>query len=105
MKKYATYLMPIAALTFIGSLAISGAVLMVTVLTASGVAGDLPTRYLEQLKLPFLFIALPVAGMLIFAAVLSGLFTFRKAEAAPVIDLAKISAPAGAQAEERLKAA
>lgn len=88
MKKYSTYLLPIAALTFIGSLAISGAVLLVTVLVTSDVAGDLPMRYLEKLNLPFLMIALPVVGMLVFAVVLSGTFKFRKAAAASAVELA-----------------
>jgi hypothetical protein len=89
MKKYSTYLLPVAALTLIGSLAISGAVLLVTVLVTSDVAGDLPMRYLEKLSLPFLMIALPIAGMLVFAVVLSGTFKFRKAPAASAVELAK----------------
>ena len=89
MKKYSTYLLPIAALIFIGSLAISGAVLLVTVLVTSDVAGDLPMRYLEKLSLPFLMIALPVAGMLVFTVVLSGTFKLRKAAAAPIVELTK----------------
>jgi hypothetical protein len=104
MKKYSTYLLATAAMAFIGSLAISGAVLLVTVLTASDLAGDLPMRYLEFLYLPFLFIALPVAGMLVFALVLSGTFTFRKAKVAPVFELAKRPATKE-QPQERLKAA
>jgi hypothetical protein len=104
MKKYSTYLLPLAALTFIGSLAISGAVLLVTVLTASDIAGDLPMRYLEKLMLPFLFIAVPIIGMLVFAVILSGTFGFRKA-AAPVVEYTKKPFTAEPQPEERLKAA
>lgn len=89
MKKYSTYLLPVAALTLIGSLTISGAVLLVTVLVTSDVAGDLPMRYLEKLNLPFLMIALPIAGMLVFAVVLSGTFKFRKAAAASAVEVAK----------------
>src|SRR5689334_18053585 len=104
MKKYSTYLLPLAALTFIGSLAISGAVLLVTVLTAGDVAGDLPMRYLENLMLPFLFIAVPVVGMLVFAVVLSGTLGSRKA-AAPVVEFTKKHIAAEPQPEKRLKAA
>jgi len=105
MKKYSTYLLPFAALTLIGSLTISGAVLLVTVLTAGEVAGDLPMRYLEKLSLPFLMIALPVAGMLVFAAVLSGTFKLRKAAAPSVVELRKSPTAPERQPQERLKAA
>jgi len=104
MKKYSTYLLPLAALTLIGSLTISGAVLLVTVLTAGDVAGDLPMRYLEKLMLPFLFIAVPVVGMLTFAVVLSGTFGSRRA-AAPVVEFTKTPTIAEPRPEERLKAA
>ena len=105
MKKYSTYLLPIAALIFIGSLAISGAVLLVTVLVTSDVAGDLPMRYLEKLSLPFLMIALPVTGMLVFAVVLSGTFKLRKAAAAPVVELTKSPTAPEQRPQERFKAA
>lgn len=88
MKKYAIYLLPVAALTFIGSLAITGAVLLVAVLTTSQIGDDLPMRYLEHLSLPILSIIVPVAGMLVFAAILPALFNRRQATQAKVVDFA-----------------
>ena len=87
MKKYSIYLLPIAALTFIGSLAITGAVLLVTVLTASHIGDDLPMNYLERLSLPTLSIIVPVIGMLFFASILPSLFSRRIATEAKIVEL------------------
>jgi len=105
MKKYSIYLLPFAALSLVGSLAVSGAVLLVTVMTASDVVGDLPMKYLERLNLPFLFIALPIVGMLLFAIILSGIFASRKSAQGSVVDLAKRNGAAEQRPQDQLKAA
>jgi len=70
MKNYSTFLTPLAILCLVGSLAMHGAMALVTVLTAGHVGGDLPFLYMEHLYLPILSIAVPVIGMALFASLL-----------------------------------
>lgn len=102
MKNYSIYLLPVAALTLIGSLAITGAVLLVTVLTASHIGDELPMFYLEKLSLPALSIIVPIIGMLVFAAILPSLFSRRKVADVKPANRAAVS---NQQSVEHMKAA
>ncbi len=73
MKNYAMILTPVAILCLVGTLGIHGAMALVTVLTGAHIGGDLPTIYMEHLKLPLLSIVLPVVGMALFAMLLPSL--------------------------------
>lgn len=70
MKNYANILTPVATLCFVGSLAIHGAMVLVTLLTGSHIGGNLPMTYMESLNLPMMSILLPVVGMALFALLL-----------------------------------
>lgn len=102
MKKYAIYLLPVAVLTLIVSVIVSGAMLLATILTASHIAGDLPMIYLEWLSLPTLSFVVPVLGMLVLAALLPSLPTGRRLAPAKVIEPAPLKEE---KSLEHLKAA
>jgi TRAP-type C4-dicarboxylate transport system permease small subunit len=106
MKKLAMILAPVAALFFAGSLLVSGAALLVTVLTAGHVAGDLPLIYFEKLNLTILSIALPAAAIIAALLALPGLFERRKAaESATVVEFSAGKSVTNDQPDQHLKAA
>src|SRR5262245_49744469 len=75
MKNIAKFLAPFAILTFLGSLMISSICLLVAILASVGFAEDLPMSYLMRLNLPAISVALPAAGMIIFAVITLGFRT------------------------------
>lgn len=70
MKNFANALTPLAAAAFIGACMVSGLALLVTMMASVGFADGLPWAYFLRLHLPALSIALPVAGMILFGAIL-----------------------------------
>lgn len=87
MKKYVNILTPVAILCFAGSLAIHGAMILVTVLTGAHIGGNLPVTYMEFLNLPLMSVALPVVGMTLFAIALPGVVKQRRTvELAAVVE-------------------
>lgn len=106
MKKYAIFLLPVAAICFVGSLAVSGAVMLVTILTGGHIGGDLPMYYLEFLNLQTLSIALPIVGMVFLLISLPGILSRRNYENLSVVEFsAKPEVTAEPQASDHLKAA
>lgn len=108
MKKYALFLLPVAAICVAGSLLVSGAVMLVTVLTAGDVANGLPMNYLEFLNLPTLSIMLPIIGMVFLIFSLPGILAKREAtREAGVVELTARPATSSTQqsSEQHLKAA
>ena len=69
MKKIANTLTPLAAVAFLGSCMVSGLGFLVTLMASVGFGGELPWAYFLRLYLPTLSIALPMAGMILFAVI------------------------------------
>lgn len=78
MKNLAKLLQLVAALFFVGSLAVSGAAFLVMFFTASQVGGEVPMIYYEKLNLQWLTILLPVLGIVAFLIALPGILSERK---------------------------
>lgn len=73
MKKYATYMLPIATLCLIATLAIQGIAFVVVALSSDNIGNGQPLHFFEMLHLPIFSVALPVLGMILFAACLPAL--------------------------------
>jgi hypothetical protein len=73
MKKIANALMPLAVLVFFGTCLISVLGLLVVLTTSVGFADGLPLLYYQRLNAAVISVALPVIGMILFAAILLGL--------------------------------
>ena len=96
MKKYAALLLPLAAICIAGTLAIQGIALVVVALSSDGIGRGMPMRFYEMLKLPIFSVALPILGMLLFAACLPAL---RRSKPAPKPNL--LGAPPRPPARDR----
>ena len=73
MKKIANSLMPLAVLVFFGTCLASVFGLLVVLMTSVGFAGGLPLSYYHRLDVAVISVALPIVGMILFAAILLGL--------------------------------
>ena len=73
MKKIAHALMPLAALVFFGTCLVSVFGLLVVLMTSVGFADGVPLFYSQSLTVAAISVALPIVGMLLFAAILLGL--------------------------------
>ena len=73
MKKIANSLMPLAALVLFGTCLVSVFSLLVILLTSVGFADGVPLFYYQRLNVAVISVALPIVGMILFAAILLGL--------------------------------
>jgi hypothetical protein len=73
MKKIANSLMPLAALVLFGTCLVTVFDLLVVLMTSAGVANEAPLSYYQGLNIPIISVALPIVGMILFAAILLGL--------------------------------
>jgi hypothetical protein len=79
MKNFAKLLQLVAVLFFVGSLAVSGAAFLVTLLTASHVGGEVPMIYYGKLNLQWLTILVPALGIVAFLIALPSMLSKREA--------------------------
>lgn len=86
MRKYATFLLPFAALCLIGTMGIQGLALMVAALASDNIGNGIPLKFFEQVDLPVFSIALPVIGMLILVACLPALRWSKTGEEAHIAE-------------------
>ena len=73
MKKIANSLMPIAALVLFGTCLVTAFDLGEVLMTSVGIADGGPSSYYQSLNMPIISVALPIVGMILFAAILLGL--------------------------------
>jgi hypothetical protein len=73
MKNITNSLMPLAALVLVGTCLVSVFGLLVVLMTSVGFADGLPLFYFQRLNVAAISVALPMAGMILFAAILLGL--------------------------------
>jgi hypothetical protein len=73
MKNIANSLMPLAALVLFGTCLVTVCGLLVLLMTSVGFANDAPSTYYQRLNIPIISVALPIVGMILFAAILLGL--------------------------------
>jgi hypothetical protein len=73
MKKITNYLMPLAFLVFFGTCLVSVFGLLVVLMTSVGFADGAPLFYYQRLNVAAISVALPMVGMILFAAILLGL--------------------------------
>ena len=73
MKKIANSLMPLAALVLFGTCLVTVFDLLVVLMTSVGVANEAPLSYYQGLNISIISVALPIVGMILFAAILLGL--------------------------------
>jgi hypothetical protein len=65
--------MPLAVLVFFGTCLISVFGLLVVLMTSVGFADGLPLFYYQRLNVAVISVVLPLAGMILFTAILLGL--------------------------------
>ena len=65
--------MPLAVLVFFGTCMVSVFGLLVVLMTSVGFADGLPLFYFQRLNVAVISVALPIVGMILFAAILLGL--------------------------------
>ena len=98
MKNITNSLMPLAVLVLFGTCMVSVFGLLVVLMTSVGFADGVPLFYYQRLSVAVISVALPIAGMILFGAILLGL-PRNPAEAAkpavipPVIEEWKKEAP------------
>jgi hypothetical protein len=70
MKNVANSLMPLAALVLVGTCLVSVFGLLVVLMTSVGFADGIPLFYYHRLNVAVISVALPIVGMILFAAIL-----------------------------------
>jgi hypothetical protein len=73
MKNVTNSLMPLAVLVLFGTCLVSVFSLVVVLMTSVGFADGLPLAYFQRLNVAVISVALPIAGMILFATILLGL--------------------------------
>src|SRR5215470_9935096 len=73
MKNVTNSLMPLAALVLVGTCLVSVFGLLVVLMTSVGFADGVPLFYYHRLNVAVISVALPMVGMILFAAILLGL--------------------------------
>src|SRR5215813_7097551 len=73
MKNITNSLMPLAALVLFGTCLVGVFSLLVVLMTSVGFADGLPLFYYQRLNVAVISVALPIVGMILFAAILLGL--------------------------------
>ncbi|HEY8459544.1 MAG TPA: hypothetical protein VIM99_04140 [Blastocatellia bacterium] len=72
MKKIAKSLMPLAVLVLFGTCLTGLFGFLVMLTTSVGLADGVPLFYYYRLNIPIISVALPIAGMILFIAILLG---------------------------------
>ena len=72
MKNITNSLMPLAVLVFFGTCLFSVFGLLVVLMTSVGFADGVPLFYYQRLNVAVISVALPIVGMILFAAILLG---------------------------------
>src|SRR5215468_7293853 len=70
MKKIVNSLMPLAAAVLFGTCLVSVLSLLVVEMTSVGFADGVPWFYYQRLSVAVISVALPIVGMILFAAIL-----------------------------------
>src|SRR5262249_40811440 len=73
MKNITNSLMPLAVLVFFGTCLVSVFGLLVVLMTSVGFADGVPLFYYQRLNVAVISVALPIVGMILFAAILIGI--------------------------------
>jgi hypothetical protein len=73
MKYNTSPLVPVAAFALIGGCLAGIFGFLVILMTAIGLGGRMPFVYFQEMNLPVISVALPIVGMILFAAILLGL--------------------------------
>jgi hypothetical protein len=73
MKKITNSLMPLAVLVLFGTCVVSIIGLVVVLMTSVGLGEGGPLSYYLRLYFPIISVALPLVGMILFAAILLGI--------------------------------
>jgi hypothetical protein len=73
MKKIANSLMPIAAFVLFGTCLVTVFDLAEVLMASVGLTDGGPSSYYQSLNIPIISVALPIVGMILFAAILLGL--------------------------------
>ena len=73
MKKIAKPLMALAVLVLFGTCLVTVFDLVEVLMTTVGLADGGPSSYYQSLNIPIISVALPIVGMILFAAILLGL--------------------------------
>jgi len=87
MRKYALFVLPFATLCVIAALGIQGVAWLVVALSSDNIGNGMPLKFYEQMGLPWMSVALPVLGMLLFAACLPALRRSKATEEPHLSDL------------------
>lgn len=72
MKNITNSLAPFTALVLFGTCMVSVFSLLVVLMTSFGFADGVPLFYYQRLNIPIISVALPIVGMILFAAILLG---------------------------------
>jgi TRAP-type C4-dicarboxylate transport system permease small subunit len=107
MKKIANSLMPLAVLALFLACLASLFSLLVVLMASVGFADGVPWSYYQRLNIGAVSVALPIAGMILFTAILLGLPRKRVEAVKPAVVKGPINLPAPAEKKEEalLKAA
>jgi hypothetical protein len=73
MKKIANSLMPLAGLVLFGTCLVTVFDLVEVLMTSVGLSDGGPSSYYQSLDIPIISVALPIVGIILFAAILLGL--------------------------------
>jgi hypothetical protein len=73
MKNYINSLVPFAAFALFGACMAGLLGVLVILMTSVGWGHGLPLLYFQKLNIPALSVALPIIGMILFAAILLGI--------------------------------
>jgi hypothetical protein len=85
MKNTTNSLMPLAVLVLFGTCLVSVFGFLVVLMTSVGFADPLPLFCYQRLYAPVISVALPIAGMILFAAILLGISGKRAEAAEPIV--------------------
>jgi hypothetical protein len=69
MKKIANSLILLAALVLFGTCLVTVFDLLVVLMTSVEIANEAPLSYYQSLDIPIISVALPIVGMILFAAI------------------------------------
>ena len=87
MRMYALFLLPLATFCILATLGIQGLAFIVAALSSDNIGNGMPLKFYEQMGLPWMSVALPVLGMLLFAACLPALRRSKTTEEPHLSDL------------------
>jgi len=73
MKKITNFLTPLAVLVFVGSCLLSIFCLLVVSVRLFGTEDEMPLIFYRSMDIPVVSVAIPLVGIMLFAAILLGL--------------------------------